>query len=103
MTVLGHNYGRPTTRAAKGGGLLTRLHEEGWIITLCLVALVAISGVYGMYRVARQEQVIQEMRAELVVVDEMLKNRTQIFTRIEANLDKVMRALKVEPHEPVPR
>jgi hypothetical protein len=58
--------------------------------------LVAITGIYGLYRVRRQEEMIRETRELLGKVDVMLLRRTEFFDRIEANQQKILGPIQRE-------
>ena len=72
-----------------------RLHEDGWIVVICLMSLVVMGGFWSLWRASVQEQQIREARAALERVDDMLQERTARFHAIEKNQHAIMEALKI--------
>lgn len=70
--------------------LVMRLHDDGWLLTLAVMALVLIGGIWSLWRASVMEGELRSARVVLIRVDEMLQDRTQFFRRIESNQAKIM-------------
>ena len=60
------------------------------------MALVLISGIYGLYRVTQQQEMVRQTKAEMARIGEMLEDRTSRFQAIERNQQLIMDALKIQ-------
>lgn len=64
---------------------IVRLNDDGWLLTIAVMALVLLGGVWSLWRGSVMEQQVRETRAVMDRVSQMLDARTKMFDDIRYN------------------